>query len=258
LKQCGPLSSLFHLGPVTGAMSSQSSPASGIQGLLLRLHESLSDEDSRSAALKCHDTASLLFSKDYGLLSFLRKALALDEVLQTTKASSVAAEFKIGDIFEKFYSELCQRSKLADSVLGKIYELLGVLGEVHPSEMVNNSDKLYRVYLGELKEQVGFYRFQVPAINLFSSCLMDHYRDLFETMCKLCGHINGEMKKTSYSALEAFLKQVALLVADNIEEHKSKLKFFMQKFCGIIKTMDSTYKELSIAIRGYGFFAAVC
>lgn len=52
--------------------------------------------------------------------------------------------------------------------------------------------------------------------------------------------------------------QVALLVADNIEEHKSKLKFFMQKFCGIIKTMESTHKELSIAIRGYGFFAAVC
>lgn len=42
----------------------------------------------------------------------------------------------------------------------------------------------------------------------FSSCLMDHYRVLFEVMSKLCGHINGEMKKTSYYALEAFLKQV--------------------------------------------------
>lgn len=42
----------------------------------------------------------------------------------------------------------------------------------------------------------------------FSSCLMDHYRVLFDVMSKLCGHINGEMKKTSYYALEAFLKQV--------------------------------------------------
>ncbi|XP_012711305.2 DNA-dependent protein kinase catalytic subunit [Fundulus heteroclitus] len=380
-------------------MSAQSSPASGIQGLLLKLHESLSDDDIRSAALKCHDIigdlgqecmltsgeselalqTSLLFSKDYGLLSFLRKSLGLDElrdtrveilqflekfldkvsprlkgwdktyardirdmcmgaytkdkvakcrtpvlellikVLQTTKASSVAVEFKIGDIFNKFYSELCQRSKLPDSVLGKIYELLGVLAEVHPSDMVNSSDKLYKAYLGELKEQmtsstreprllvvagclrgitalmVNFtksmeedpatskeiFQYALKAItpqmemnryavtfaglrlfarhaSQFSSCLMDHYRALFETMCKLCGHINAEMKKTSYSALEAFLKQVALLVADNIEEHKSKLKFFMQKFCGIIKTMDSTHKELSIAIRGYGFFAAPC
>lgn len=32
--------------------------------------------------------------------------------------------------------------------------MLGVLTEVHPSEMVNNSDKLYKAYLGELKEQV--------------------------------------------------------------------------------------------------------
>lgn len=39
-------------------------------------------------------------------------------------------------------------------MLGNIYELLGVLGEVHPSEMVNNSDKLYKAYLGELKVQV--------------------------------------------------------------------------------------------------------
>uniref|UniRef100_A0A8C9Y6S2 DNA-dependent protein kinase catalytic subunit n=1 Tax=Sander lucioperca TaxID=283035 RepID=A0A8C9Y6S2_SANLU len=225
----------------------------------------------------------------------------LIKVLQKTKASSVAADLQICEIFNRYYSELCQKSRLPDSVLGKIYELLGVLAEVHPSEMVSNSDKLYKAYLGELKEQmtsltkepklfvvagclrgitalmVNFTKtmeedpvtskdiFQyalkaiTPQVNtIFSSCLMDHYRALFEVMSKLCGHINAEMKKTSYYALEAFLKQVAMLVADNIEEHKSKLKFFMHKFCGIIKTMDSTHKELSIAIRGYGFFAGPC
>lgn len=36
-------------------MSSHSSAAGGIQGLLLKLHESLSDEDTRAAALKSHD-----------------------------------------------------------------------------------------------------------------------------------------------------------------------------------------------------------
>ncbi|XP_075968746.1 DNA-dependent protein kinase catalytic subunit [Anarhichas minor] len=380
-------------------MSSERNPAGGIQVLLLKLHESLSDEDTRAAALRCHDIigdlgqecmltttenelalqTSLLFSKDYGLLSFLRRSLASDEfrdtrvetlsfldkfldrvsprvkgwektyatdirdtcmavytkekaakcrtlvlellikVLQTTKASSVAAELRICDIFNRYYGELCQRSKLPDSVLGKIYELLGVLAEVHPSEMVNNSDKLYRAYLGELKEQMtsstkepklfvvagclrgitalmvnftktmeedpatskDIFQYALKAVSpqmsmtryavtfaglrllarhasQFSSCLMDNYRALFEVMSRLCGHINAEMKKTSYYALEAFLKQVAMLVADNIEEHKSKLKFFMQKFCGIIRTMDSTHKELSIAIRGYGFFAAPC
>ncbi|KAM3592965.1 uncharacterized protein V6R79_002700 [Siganus canaliculatus] len=374
-----------------------SNTAGGIHGLLLKLHESLSDEDTRAAALKSHDIVgdlgqecmltpteselalqtSLLFSKDYGLLIFLRKSMAKDEmretrvdilcflekfldkvsprvkgwektyaidirdtcmvvyskdkvaksralvlellikVLRTTRASSVVADLRITEIFNKYYSELCQKSKLPDSVLGKIYELLGVLAEVHPSEMINNSEKLYKAYLGELREQMtsstrepklivvagclrgvsalmvnftktmeedpvtskDIFQYALKAISpqmemsryavtvaglrliarhapQFSSCLMDHYRALFDVMSKLCGHINSEMKKTSYYALEAFLKQVAMLVADNIEEHKSKLKFFMQKFCGIIKTMDSTHKELSIAIRGYGFFAA--
>uniref|UniRef100_A0A3Q3H3L0 DNA-dependent protein kinase catalytic subunit n=1 Tax=Labrus bergylta TaxID=56723 RepID=A0A3Q3H3L0_9LABR len=241
------------------------------------------------------------------------------ELLIKSVASTVAADLRICDMFNRFYSELCQKSKLSDSVLGKLYELLGVLAEVHPSEMVNNSDKLYRAYLGELKEQMtsatkepkllvvagcligltalmvnftktmeedpatlqDIFQYALKAISpkvemtryavtfaglrlfarhasQFSGCLMDHYRALFEVMSKLCGHINVEMKKTSYYALEAFLKQVAVLVAENIEEHKSKLKFFMQKFCGIIKTMDSTHKELSIAIRGYGFFAGPC
>uniref|UniRef100_A0A8C5C786 DNA-dependent protein kinase catalytic subunit n=1 Tax=Gadus morhua TaxID=8049 RepID=A0A8C5C786_GADMO len=197
------------------------------------------------------------------------------------------------------------------AVLGKIYELLGALGEVHPSEMVSNSEKLYKAFLGELKEQItsstkepklfvvagclrgitallvnfpktieedpvtsrDIFQYALKTISpqvrtglkllgkhaaQFGSCLMDHYKALFDVMSKLCGHINGEMKKTSYYALEAFLKQVAFLVAENIEEHKSTLKFFMQKFCSIIKTMDSTHRELSIAIRGYGFFAAPC
>uniref|UniRef100_A0A8C7SDY8 DNA-dependent protein kinase catalytic subunit n=1 Tax=Oncorhynchus mykiss TaxID=8022 RepID=A0A8C7SDY8_ONCMY len=238
-------------------------------------------------------------------LSAKCKAPTLDlliKVLYLTKDSSIAQDLKVGKIFDKFYFELSYKNKIADTVLSKIYELLGVLGEVHPSEMVNHSDKLYRAYLGELKLQMTsstkepkltvvagclrgitalmvnftksvedgvcvlsiFLRF-VAGLRLlakhaaqFSHLLMDHYRALFDVMSKLCGHINQEMKKTSYYALESFLKQVALQVAENVEEHKGKLKFFMQKFCAIIKTMDSTHKELSIAIRGYGFFAAPC
>ncbi|KAM6908071.1 DNA-dependent protein kinase catalytic subunit-like [Lycodopsis pacificus] len=182
-------------------MSSERNPAGGIQVLLLKLHESLSDEDTRAAALRCHDIigdlgqecmltttenelalqTSLLFSKDYGLLSFLRKSPASDEfrdtrvetlgflekfldrvsprvkgwektyatdirdtcmavytkekaakcrtlvlellikVLQTTKASSVVAELRICDIFNRYYGELCQRSKLPDSGESSFY-----------------------------------------------------------------------------------------------------------------------------------------
>jgi len=45
----------------------------------------------------------------------------------------------------------------------------------------------------------------------FGNCLMDHYMSIFDVMSKLCGHINGELKKSSYTALESFLKQVFLI-----------------------------------------------
>ncbi|XP_060788690.1 DNA-dependent protein kinase catalytic subunit-like isoform X1 [Neoarius graeffei] len=273
----------------------------------------------KNYAVELKDTCLVVYTKDKAAKSRGPALELLIKVLYLTKDSSVAQDFKIGDMFNKFYGELCQKSRIPDTVLGNIYELLGVLGEVHPSEMVNNSDKLYKAYLGELKVQmtsvtkepklpvvagclrgitalmVNFTksveedpatskeifdyalkaicpqtemkRYAVPCAGLklftkhagqFSSCLMDHYMTVFDMMSKLCGHINLEMKKTSYAALESFLKQVAILVAKDVERHQDKLKFFMQKFCSIIRTMDSSNKELSIAIRGYGLFAAPC
>ncbi|XP_060730052.1 DNA-dependent protein kinase catalytic subunit isoform X1 [Tachysurus vachellii] len=273
----------------------------------------------KNYALELKDTCLVVYTKDKSARCRGPALELLIKVLYLTKDSSVAQDFKLGDLFNKLYGELCQKNKIPDTVLGNIYELLGVLGEVQPSEMVNNSDKLYKAYLRELKGQmtsatrepklpvvagvlrgltalmVNFTksmdedpvtskeifdyalkaicpqtemkRYAVPFAGLklftkhagqFSSCLMDHYRTVFDVMSKLCGHINPEMKKTSYAALESFLKQVAILVSEDVEQHQGKLKFFMQKFCSIIRTMDSSNRELSIAIRGYGLFAAPC
>uniref|UniRef100_A0A4W4HUH9 DNA-dependent protein kinase catalytic subunit n=1 Tax=Electrophorus electricus TaxID=8005 RepID=A0A4W4HUH9_ELEEL len=262
------------------------------------------------------DTCLVVYTKDKAAKCRGPTLELLIKVLYLVKDTSVTQDFKIGDMFNKFYGELGQKNKIPDTVLGNIYELLGVLGEVHPSAMVSNSDKLYKAYLGELKGQmtsttkepklqvvagclrgitalmVNFTKsmeedpdtseeifdyalkrfclrcvlcFLAAGLRLFakhasqfSSCLMDHCRTLFEVMSKLCGHINVEMRKTSYKALEAFLKQVSMHVAGDVKQHQGKMKFFMQKFCSIIRTMDSTNKELSIAIRGYGLFAAPC
>ncbi|KAM4688942.1 DNA-dependent protein kinase catalytic subunit [Discoglossus pictus] len=207
----------------------------------------------------------------------------------------------------------------SELVLEKVYELLGVLGEVQPSDMVQNSEKLFRAYLGELKTQmtsstrepklpvvagclkglaalmvnftksfdedartskeifdytlkainpqVDLKRYAVPSAGLnllalhasqFSTYLMENYRSLYEIMSKWCGHTNPDMKKLAFAALDSFLKQIALLVTNDAETHKSKLHFFMEQFYKIIRKMESSNKELSIAIRGYGLFAAPC
>uniref|UniRef100_A0A674JBQ4 DNA-dependent protein kinase catalytic subunit n=1 Tax=Terrapene triunguis TaxID=2587831 RepID=A0A674JBQ4_9SAUR len=317
---------------------------------------------------------SLVFSKDNGLLVFVRKSLSMEEfrecreealkflcaflekigqqvhpyahdikqtcisvytkekaakckipalellikLLQNLRSSFLMEELKVGDIFNKFYGELAARSKVPDTVLEKLYELLGVLGEVQPSDMVDNSEKLFRAFLGELKTQMtsatrepklpvvagclkgltalmyNFTKsmdedphtskeifdfavkainpqveclsiFQVSGLQLFSmhaaqfgTFLLDNYISLFEVLSKWCGHTNAELKKGGHSALDSFLRQISLMVAKDAEMHKSKLRFFMEKFYDIIRKMDSSNKELSIAIRGYGLFAAPC
>ncbi|XP_069777633.1 DNA-dependent protein kinase catalytic subunit isoform X2 [Narcine bancroftii] len=364
----------------------------GAQRQLSQLHNLLSRRDSKSASVESHnvvtnlshdflDTSSesrlallrsLIFSKDQGLLIFLRKSLsnedfrdcreevlklvtafvekiketvgthaceikdtclviytkerfakcktaALDLLLVLLRSKICLQEFKIGQMFNKFYGELAQKNKLSDTVLEKIYELLGVLAEVKPAEMLENSEKLYRAFLSELKTQMtsatkkpkllvvsgclrglmalmvnftksreedpqtsknifdyalkainrqfDMKRYAVPIAalrlfalhsNQFSTYLMDNCQTLFEAMSICCGHTNNEMKKAAYSALESFLKEIALQVKENAHLHEDKLQYFMQQFYKIIRTMESSNKELSIAIRGYGLFAAPC
>ncbi|XP_010211401.1 PREDICTED: DNA-dependent protein kinase catalytic subunit-like, partial [Tinamus guttatus] len=243
----------------------------------------------------------------------------LMKLLQNLRGSYLMEEMKVGEIFNKFYGELAIRSKISDTVLEKIYELLGVLGEVQPSDMINNSEKLFRAYLGELKTQMTSatrkakltivagclrgltalmynftksdnedaqtskeifdfamkaimpqvdqkrYAVQLAGLQLFSrhaaqfgTFLLDNYVSLFKTICKWCGHTNQELKKAGHSALDSFLKQISLMVAKDAQLHESKLQFFMEQFYEIIRRMESSNKELSIAIRGYGLFAAPC
>uniref|UniRef100_A0A8C6J8U6 DNA-dependent protein kinase catalytic subunit n=1 Tax=Melopsittacus undulatus TaxID=13146 RepID=A0A8C6J8U6_MELUD len=307
-------------------------------GLLVFIHRSLGTEefrDCREEALKflcvfmekvgdkvhpyaCHikQTCISVYIKERAAKCKIPALELLIKLLRSLQRSCLMEEMKIAQIFNKFYVELAIKSKISDTVLEKIYELLGVLGEVQPSEMINNSEKLFRAYLGELKTQMTsatrgpklpvvagclrglvslMYNFTKsvdedpqtakeildfamkainPQVNLphvnsglqlfswhaaqFGALLLDNYITLFETMCKWCGHSNQDVKKASHSALDSFLKQISLIVAKDVELHKSKLQFFMEQFYAIIRRMDSSNKELSIAIRGYGLFAAPC
>ncbi|KAL8182171.1 UNVERIFIED_CONTAM: hypothetical protein K2H54_046546 [Gekko kuhli] len=310
-------------------------------GLLAFIHKSLSTEEFRECReeiLKffcaflekigekihpyAHDvkrTCIIVYTKDKSAKCRIPALELLIKLLQNVRSACVMEDMKVGEIFNKFYGELAVRSKVPDTVLERIYELLGVLGEVQPSDMLENSEKLFRACLGELKTQMtsstrepkfpvvagclkgltalmynftksmdedpqtskeifdfavkainpqvdlkryavplaGLHMFSVHAVQ-FSTCLLDNYVSLFEVMSKWCGHQNAELRKFGNSALDAFLKQVSVMVAKDAEIHKSKLNYFMKQFYSIIRKMDSSNKELSIAIRGYGLFAAPC
>ncbi|XP_074056019.1 DNA-dependent protein kinase catalytic subunit isoform X1 [Macrotis lagotis] len=310
-------------------------------GLLIFIRESLNIEefrDCREEALKflcvflekigqkiepyslgIKNLCTSVYTKDKAAKCKIPALELLIELLKTLRSSRYLEEFQLGELFNKFYGELALKTRIADTVLEKIYELLGVLGEVHPSVMVNNSEKLFRAFLGELKTQmtsttreprfpvvagclkglsslmynfsksmdedpqmskeifdfavkaispqVDLKRYAVPLAGLrlftlhasqFSTCLLDNYISLYEIMSKWCGHTNAELKKTAHSALDSFLKQVSLMVTKDAEAHKSTLRYFTEQFYGIIRNVDSSSKELSIAIRGYGLFAGPC
>ncbi|XP_060099810.1 DNA-dependent protein kinase catalytic subunit [Heteronotia binoei] len=310
-------------------------------GLLAFIHKSLNTEEFRECreeilkflcaflekiGQKIHPyaydvkrTCISVYTKDRSAKCRIPALELLIKLLQNVRSAGVMEDMKVGEIFNKLYNELAVKSKIPDTVLERIYELLGVLGEVQPSDMLENSEKLFRAYLGELKTQMTsltrepkfpvvagclkgltalmynftksmdedpqtskeIFDFAVKAINpqvdlkryavplgglhlfsvhafQFSICLLDNYVSLFEVMSKWCGHQNAELRKAGNSALDAFLKQISVMVAKDTEMHKSKLNYFMKQFYSIIRKMDSSNKELSIAIRGYGLFAAPC
>uniref|UniRef100_A0A2K6UN42 DNA-dependent protein kinase catalytic subunit n=1 Tax=Saimiri boliviensis boliviensis TaxID=39432 RepID=A0A2K6UN42_SAIBB len=255
----------------------------GVRCSLLRLQETLSAADRCGAALAGHQLirglgqecvlsgspallalqTSLVFSRDFGLLVFVRKSLNSIEfrecreeilkflciflekmgqkmapycleikLLQTFRSSRLMDELKIGELFSKFYGELALKKKIPDTVLEKVYELLGLLGEVHPSEMINNAENLFRAFLGELKTQMTS-AVREPKLPVVAGCL----KGLSSLLCNF-----------TKSMEEGILFWFSVL----------KLQYFMEQFYGIIRNMDSNNKELSIAIRGYGLFAGPC
>lgn len=124
----------------------------------------------KNYAVELKDTCIVVYTKDKAAKCRNPALDLLIKILYLTKDSNITQDLKVGDMFNKFYGELSQKSKIPDTVLGYIYELLGVLGEVHPSEMVNNSDKLFKAYLGELKAQMTSTT-KEPKLSVVAGCL---------------------------------------------------------------------------------------
>ncbi|XP_069811994.1 DNA-dependent protein kinase catalytic subunit-like, partial [Dendropsophus ebraccatus] len=134
-------------------------------------------------------------------------------------------------------------------------------------EDARTSKEIFDYTMKAINPQIDLKRYAVPLAGLnllaqhasqFNTYLMDNYQNVFEVMSKWCSHLNHEVKKTAFAAMDSFLKQIASLVTNDAIAHKGKLQYFMEQFYKIIRKMDSSSKELFIAIRGYGLFAAPC
>ncbi|KAM5298283.1 DNA-dependent protein kinase catalytic subunit [Ctenodactylus gundi] len=121
-------------------------------------------------SLDIKSTCTSVYTKDRAAKCRIPALDLLIKLLQTLRSSRVMDEFKVGELFNKFYGELALKTKVPDTVLEKVYELLGVLGEVHPSEMINHSENLFRAFLGELKTQMTS-AVREPKLPVVAGCL---------------------------------------------------------------------------------------
>ncbi|XP_037658373.1 DNA-dependent protein kinase catalytic subunit [Choloepus didactylus] len=148
------------------------------------------------------NTCTSVYTKDKAAKCKIPALDLLIKLLQTLRSSRLMNEFKVGDLFSKFYGELALKTKIPDTVLEKIYELLGVLGEVHPFEMINNSEKLFRAFLGELKIQMTS-AVREPRLPIVTGCL----KGLSSLMCNFTKSME-EDSETSREIFEFVLKAI--------------------------------------------------
>ncbi|KAF9135211.1 hypothetical protein BGW39_004143 [Mortierella sp. 14UC] len=101
-------------------------------------------------------------------------------------------------------------------------------------------------------------------IHLFRPLLIDIYEWMYQRIAGYCEHTHDNMSKCGYNALDVFLQEIAnvLTTSPTTEKEYHCFMFFTTNFNQIISmevvSTAAQYKAMSVAIRGYGYFAAPC
>ncbi|XP_028413162.1 DNA-dependent protein kinase catalytic subunit-like [Dendronephthya gigantea] len=130
---------------------------------------------------------------------------------------------------------------------------------------------IYSFLRSAIDSKINYARYDVPRAGLnflarhasqYKEYLTKDYESVYNTLFDWCKRKNKELRVKGFAALEAFLKQVAeCLVTEDFEttvECGDIFKYFIKEFRRIINSNESLTREISIAIRGYGYFAKPC
>ncbi|XP_064478548.1 DNA-dependent protein kinase catalytic subunit-like [Ornithodoros turicata] len=93
----------------------------------------------------------------------------------------------------------------------------------------------------------------------FGLFLFEGHVPMYRNLAYWSKYHNRDMKQAGMAALEAFLREVssALLQCTNKEDGMKMFEFFIQEFKKTM-TSESNLRDLTIALKGYGMFAAPC
>ncbi|KAJ3050629.1 hypothetical protein HK097_008382, partial [Rhizophlyctis rosea] len=96
--------------------------------------------------------------------------------------------------------------------------------------------------------------------KLLQPLLYSDYRTVYSYLREMSSHKNRDLHKVGFAAVDAFLKQIAAILLEE-QEGKAELNcfwYFMKNFSDSLRNTDSSVRDISLAIRGYGLFAGPC
>ncbi|KND04346.1 uncharacterized protein SPPG_00077 [Spizellomyces punctatus DAOM BR117] len=88
----------------------------------------------------------------------------------------------------------------------------------------------------------------------------ENYAAIYVDLRNASQHQNIDVSRLGYRAIDQFLKIIAMVLKNKSSEQDAKKCFwwFMRQFTDILQQNKAAYKDVSLAIRGYGFFAGPC
>ncbi|KAJ3037490.1 hypothetical protein HDV00_001665 [Rhizophlyctis rosea] len=96
--------------------------------------------------------------------------------------------------------------------------------------------------------------------SMLGPLLYSEYRTMYSYLLQMNSHRNRDLHKLGFNAVDAFLREVATTLM-TLAKGKAETEcfwFFLKHFSDALKNPASSLRDVSLAIRGFGLFAAPC
>jgi DNA-dependent protein kinase catalytic subunit len=93
---------------------------------------------------------------------------------------------------------------------------------------------------------------------IFKEYLTEDSEKMFQRLFSLCKHQNKNVRDLAFPAFESFMAQVSNEISSgnrNAVSDQATFTFFIRKFYDLLNSSLSGIYEISVAIRGLGYFA---
>ncbi|RGB41839.1 hypothetical protein C1646_738849 [Rhizophagus diaphanus] len=208
----------------------------------------------------------IFFVRTKGTSGVKAKAGALDMLGILAHRFPEYVDFEKNKILRVFLANLKEKS-LTDAAFTGLYSFLFA----YPDSIKKDNQYVFKCIMNSITmvENAGL-QYIIDHSNIFGEFYLLEYKEIWQCLWKLRVHQNSEVKNAAFKAIWAFLKQIAKVLNSATEfKEFNCVDYFMLTFDNIAgevkktsdqrlskEEQDQKTKDLSIAVRGVGYFAA--